>query len=152
MVEKFFAAHQVKWGLVAGFCAAMLIAGCSQTPKPTDHLYQQLGAKAGLEQLVDGVLVEIEHDRQIVHHFKDTDIARFRRLLIEQLCELSGGPCKYTGVSMQESHTGFAITPADFDNLVNHFIKVMTAQNIPVATQNALLAKLAPMYSDVINR
>jgi hemoglobin len=87
-----------------------------------------------------------------VHHFKDTDIERFRRLLIEQLCQLAGGPCQYTGASMQESPTGFHITPADFDNLVNHFIQVMTAQNIPVATQNALLAKLAPMYSDVINR
>jgi hemoglobin len=141
--------HQKLLGLLT---AALFIAGCAQPPAPTDSLYQQLGATAGLEQLVDGVLVEIEHDPQIVHHFKDTDIARFRRLLIEQLCQLSGGPCQYTGASMQESHTGFAITPADFNNLVNHFIKVMTAMQIPVASQNALLAKLAPMYSDVINR
>ncbi len=129
-----------------------LLTGCANPSRPTDSLYQQLGATAGLEQLVDGVLVEIERDPQIAHHFKDTDIVRFRRLLIEQLCQLSGGPCQYTGATMQESHTGFAITPADFDNLVNHFIKVMSAQQIPVTTQNALLAKLAPMYSDVINR
>ncbi|MBN8447357.1 MAG: group 1 truncated hemoglobin [Gammaproteobacteria bacterium] len=129
-----------------------LLTGCANPSRTTDSLYQQLGATAGLEQLVDGVLVEIERDQQIVHHFKDTDIVRFRRLLIEQLCQLSGGPCQYTGATMQESHTGFAITPADFDNLVNHFIKVMSAQQIPVTTQNALLAKLAPMYSDVINR
>lgn len=133
-------------------CLSFWIASCAQFSAPQPTLYEQLGANAGLEKLVDGVLVEIENDKQIVHHFKDTDIARFRRLLIEQLCELSSGPCKYTGATMQESHTGFKISPADFDNLVNHFIKVMTAQNIPVATQNELLAKLAPMYSDVINR
>ena len=130
----------------------LALAGCANQAQAPDHLYQQLGATAGITKLVDGVLGEIEQDQQIVHHFKDTDIPRFRRLLIEQLCELSGGPCKYTGATMQESHTGFAITPADFDNLVNHFIKVMTAQNIPVAAQNALLKKLAPMYKDVINR
>ena len=138
--------------LLTFLASMLLITSCAKTPQPADSLYQQLGAAAGLEQIVDGVLVEIERDPQIVHHFKDTDIARFRRLLIEQLCQLSGGPCQYTGATMQESHTGFAITPADFDNLVNHFIKVMTAQNIPVASQNALLAKLAPMYKDVINR
>lgn len=130
----------------------LVLTGCSNTPEPEDWLYQQLGAGPGLEQLADGLLREIEQDQQIVHHFKDTDIARFRKLLIEQFCELSGGPCKYTGATMQESHTGFQITEADFDNLVGHLIKVMTEQQVPVAAQNRLLAKLAPMYRDVVYR
>lgn len=129
-----------------------LLVGCSSNPEAPDWLYQQLGAAAGVEKLADGLLHEIEHDPQIVHHFKDTDIPRFRKLLIEQLCELSGGPCKYTGATMQESHTGFQITQADFDNLVNHLIKVMAAQQVSVAAQNRLLAKLAPMYKDVVYR
>lgn len=128
------------------------LGACSQTPAAKVELYQQLGAQAGLEQLVDGLLLEIEQDQQIVHHFKDTDIARFRGLLIEQLCELSGGPCQYSGASMQESHTGFQITQADFDNLVRHLMKVMQQQNIDIKAQNELLALLAPMYKDVVYR
>lgn len=147
-----FSAKPANWLFAMAVAVILLLTSCAKSPQPADSLYQQLGAASGLERLVDGVLVEIEHDPQIVHHFKDTDIPRFRRLLIEQLCQLSGGPCQYTGATMQESHTGFAITPADFDNLVTHFINVMTAQKIPVASQNALLAKLAPMYKDVINR
>ncbi|MBU2224235.1 MAG: group 1 truncated hemoglobin [Gammaproteobacteria bacterium] len=131
--------------------AVLILSGCSQT-STKDHLYQQLGSSAGIEKIVDGLLVEIEQDPQIVHHFRDTDIPRFRKLLIEQLCELSGGPCKYTGASMQESHTGFKITQADFDNLVRHLMKVMTEQNIPIAAQNQLLGMLAPMYGDVVYR
>lgn len=127
------------------------ISGCAPR-SPADELYQQLGAKAGVEQIVDGLLIEIEQDPQIVQHFRDTDIARFRMLLIEQLCELSGGPCKYSGASMAESHTGFQISQADFDNLVVHLMKVMTAQQIPLAAQNRLLAMLAPMYGDVVYR
>jgi len=53
---------------------------------------------------------------------------------------------------MQESHTGFQITQADFDNLVGHLIKVMTEQKVAVSAQNRLLAKLAPMYQDVVYR
>ncbi|TXH97136.1 MAG: group 1 truncated hemoglobin [Rheinheimera sp.] len=139
-------------GILIRALLLLVLTGCSSSPEPKDWLYQQLGGAPGLEQLADGLLREIEQDRQIVHHFKDTDIARFRKLLIEQFCELSGGPCKYSGATMQESHTGFQITEADFDNLVGHLIKVMTEQQVPVAAQNRLLAKLAPMYKDVVYR
>ncbi len=53
---------------------------------------------------------------------------------------------------MQESHTGFQITQADFDNLVRHLMKVMQQQNIDIKAQNELLALLAPMYKDVVYR
>lgn len=142
-------------GLWLGLCLSVLslilASGCSQTVAK-DQLYQQLGGGNGITKIVDGLLVEIEHDQQIVHHFRDTDIERFRKLLIEQLCELSGGPCIYTGASMQESHTGFKITQADFDNLVRHLMKVMTALDISIPTQNQLLGLLAPMYGDVVYR
>lgn len=144
--------HAKLWRLAYCLTFCLSITACSQTPLAKDNLYQELGAKAGLEQLVDGLLVEIEQDRQIVHHFQDTDIPRFRNLLIEQLCELSGGPCKYSGATMQESHTGFHITQADFDNLVSHLMKVMQQQNIDIKAQNQLLALLAPMYKDVVYR
>jgi hemoglobin len=130
--------------------ATLMLTACQQSPETT--LYQRLGGEAGVEKIVDGVLYGIEHDQSIVHHFADTDVPRFRRLLIEQFCELSGGPCKYSGVSMQESHTGFQITQAHFDALVNHLISAMQQQQVPVEAQNEFLAMLAPMYKDVVYR
>ena len=130
--------------------ATLVLTACQQSPETT--LYQRLGGEAGVEKIVDGVLYGIEHDQSIVHHFEDTDIPRFRRLLIEQFCELSGGPCKYTGVSMQESHTGFQITQAHFDALVNHLITAMQQQKVAIEAQNEFLAMLAPMYKDVVYR
>jgi len=144
------ASYPALW-LIWSVLVLFSISGCSQTTAK-DQLYQQLGSSVGIEKIVDGLLVEIEHDPQIVHHFRDTDIARFRKLLIEQICELSGGPCRYTGASMQESHTGFNITQADFDNMVRHLMIVMTAQNISTPAQNQLLGLLAPMYGDVVYR
>lgn len=130
--------------------ATLVLAACQQSPETT--LYQRLGGQTGVENIVDGVLAGIEQDQSIVHHFADTDIPRFRRLLIEQFCELSGGPCKYTGVSMQESHTGFQITQAHFDALVNHVITAMQQQKVTIEAQNEFLAMLAPMYKDVVYR
>ena len=130
--------------------SALLLSSCSQINSPS--LYQQLGGEAGIEAITDGLLHEIEHDKRIVHHFADTDIARFRRLLAEQLCELSGGPCVYSGGTMQQSHTGFNISLADYDALVEGLIKVMQQQNISISAQNQLLALLAPMYKDISYR
>lgn len=137
----------VKYLLLA---LCLTVTACQQSTQTS--LYQRLGGQPGVEKIVDGVLYGIEHDQSIVHHFADTDIPRFRRLLIEQFCELSGGPCKYSGVSMQESHTGFQITQAHFDALVNHLITAMQQHNVPVEAQNELLAILAPMYKDVVYR
>lgn len=137
----------VKYILLA---VTLALTACQHSPETS--LYQRLGGESGVEKIVDGVLYGIEHDQSIVHHFSDTDIPRFRRLLIEQFCELSGGPCKYTGVSMQESHTGFQITQAHFDALVNHLITAMQQQKVAVEAQNEFLAMLAPMYKDVVYR
>ncbi|MBM35524.1 MULTISPECIES: group I truncated hemoglobin [unclassified Arsukibacterium] len=139
----------VKPGILFGF-SLLLLLGCSTATQPV--LYQRLGADEGISAIVDGLLFEIEHDARIVHHFADTDISRFRAMLTEQLCELSGGPCRYSGSTMQESHTGFNITLADYDALVEGLIKVMQRQQISIADQNALLALLAPMYKDISYR
>ena len=126
------------------------LTGCSQRTEAS--LYQQLGGEPGIAAITDGLLREIEQDQRIVHHFADTDIARFRTLLAEQLCALSGGPCVYTGGTMQESHTGFNISLADYDALVESLINVMQQQNISISAQNQLLALLAPMYKDISYR
>ncbi|MEE2024130.1 group I truncated hemoglobin [Alkalimonas mucilaginosa] len=136
--------------LLSLLSTALLLLACSQTPQPS--LYQQLGEEAGITAITDHLLYRIEHDPLIVNHFRDTDIPRFRHLLIEQLCELSGGPCVYSGATMEESHTGLNLNTRDFDRLVNHLISAMQQQGIPYGTQNQLLALLAPMYPEVIGR
>ena len=53
---------------------------------------------------------------------------------------------------MRESHTGFQITQAHFDALVNHLITAMQQQKVAIEAQNEFLAMLAPMYKDVVYR
>ncbi|MEH8018804.1 group 1 truncated hemoglobin [Rheinheimera muenzenbergensis] len=129
---------------------SIFVSSCSHNTAPS--LYQQLGGADGIAAITDGLLREIEQDKRIVHHFADTDIDRFRTLLAEQLCQLSGGPCVYSGGTMQESHTGFNISLADYDALVEGLIKVMQRQQISISAQNQLLALLAPMYKDISYR
>ena len=70
--------------------------------------------------------------------------------LAEQICNVTGGPCKYTGANMKKAHIDMKIKKSDFNAVVEGLQDAMTAHNIPFRVQNQLLARLAPMHRDVI--
>jgi hemoglobin len=132
--------------------ALIALAGCAQQPPKDDQLYRDLGEQAGITRIVEGMLLNIARDPRIVRHFENIDIVRLRDKLVEQLCVEAGGPCTYTGDSMEESHTGQHLTPSDFNALVENLQDAMDAEGVPTPAQNRLLARLAPMRAQVIDR
>lgn len=137
-------------GLVLLLC--LLLGACAQQSPKDDSLYQQLGGEPGITRIVEGMLLRIAEDPRIVEHFQSVDIQRVRDKLVEKFCAEAGGPCTYSGDSMEESHKGMALTPSDFNALVENLQASMTAEAVPVPTQNRLLARLAPMRGQVIDR
>jgi len=130
----------------------LLLAGCAQHATAPDALYQQLGGGDGIRALVQNLLQRSLDDKRIAHHFADTDMERLEEKLTEQICELSGGPCTYSGETMEKSHAGFNISEGDFNALVENLQLAMAERNIAEGAQNRLLALLAPMRPQVIYR
>ncbi|MDR8016327.1 group I truncated hemoglobin [Ectopseudomonas guguanensis] len=137
---------------LAVLCLPLLLAACAQQAPRDDGLYRALGEEPGIVRIVEGMLLGSARDPRIARHFRDIDIERLREKLIEQLCFESGGPCVYTGDSMEESHKGLRLTPSDFNALVEHLQDAMEAEGVPTPAQNRLLARLAPMRGQVIDR
>ena len=137
---------------LAMLCLPLLLAACAQQAPRDDGLYRALGEEPGIVRIVEGMLLGSARDPRIARHFLDIDIERLRDKLIEQLCFESGGPCVYTGDSMEESHKGMRLTPSDFNALVEHLQDAMDAEGVPTPAQNRLLARLAPMRGQVIDR
>ena len=125
------------------------LGGC-QSMLQHDSLYDQLGGQPAIEKIVDNFIEEISFDPQIVTHFKDTNIDRLRTKLIEKLCNVSGGPCEYTGDSMEQVHHKMNITEAEFNRTVDLLINAMNKAGVNLRTQNRLLARLAPLREDII--
>jgi hemoglobin len=125
----------------------LLSAACASQPTT---LYQQLGGDKGVSMITDDFLANLSQDNRMLFHFEQTDIQIFRQRLIDHLCVVSDGECVYEGASMFDAHIGLHITQADFDAVVGHLIEALKQQHIPLATRNALLAKLAPMYPEII--
>ncbi|SDQ01907.1 group I truncated hemoglobin [Ectopseudomonas guguanensis] len=137
---------------LAVLCLPLLLAACAQQAPRDDGLYHALGEEPGIVRIVEGMLLGSARDPRIARHFRGIDIERLREKLIEQLCFESGGPCVYTGDSMEESHKGLRLTPSDFNALVEHLQDAMEAEGVPTPAQNRLLARLAPMRGQVIDR
>lgn len=119
-------------------------------PAADTALYQALGEKPGITSLVDDFVARLVADARISDMFKKTNLTNLRTQLTDQLCVVSGGPCKYTGADMKTSHQDLDIQKHHFNALVEDLQAAMDARNIPFGKQNQLLARLAPMHRDVI--
>lgn len=115
-------------------------------------LYHELGEEPGLEAITHDLLATLQKDPRTASYFADADLKRLHEKLVEQLCQVSDGPCRYTGRSMQRAHEGLHITRAAFNALVEDLQDVMDQRQIPYHTQNRLLARLAPMVHDIEDR
>jgi hemoglobin len=115
-----------------------------------DTLYRALGERAGLAAMMDRFVDALVADPRIGKQFEKTSRKHLSKQLTDQLCQVAGGPCIYDGPDMKTAHEQMDIHRADFNRLIELLQSTMDAQGVPFATQNRLLARLAPMHRDII--
>ncbi len=145
----------MRYPAIAVALATMLaLAGCQSLVEETDRsksLYQQLGERSGIANIVEDLLYLIVEDERINEQFRGVDVRQFHTNLTDQLCELSGGPCTYSGREMRESHADMNVTDTQFNALAENLILAMEQNNIPTGAQNRLIKKLVPLYPEIRN-
>ena len=123
----------------------------------TQSLYDRLGGKAAIVKVVDDFVSNCAADARINSFFAVTAkdpkrMAAFKTNLVDQICEASGGPCKYTGKDMKTAHAGMGITNTHFNALVEDLQKTLNTFKVAEADQKALLAVLEPMRAQIVER
>jgi hemoglobin len=153
-------------GIAAPVLALLLLVGCVAQPAhqstksgsppastgAKDALYRELGGKDGITKVVDLFLAKVDNDLRINLFFEKTDHQDLRNLVIEQFCQATGGPCVYSGRSMEEAHSGLSLTDADFTAFVEDLIAALDELKVPKASQEKLLALLGPMKPQVLGQ
>lgn len=114
-----------------------------------DSLYERIGA-ARLERIVEDYVATLSSDPRTRRPFGQSDLRRIARVLTEQLCDLTGGPCQYRGDSMRDVHAGHGITEREFLSGVELLREVLIRQGVGIRERNELLALLAPLKSEVV--
>jgi hemoglobin len=113
-------------------------------------IFEQTGGEAVLKSAVEQFANIILDDSRINFVFAGTNMDIFKSRLYSQLCELSGGGCKYSGRDMHTAHAKLDITNAQFNALTEDLYKAMSRVGVRYRVQNKLVALLAPMQKDIV--
>ena len=136
---------------------ALAIAACGggkkedTTVKAGDKsLYDRLGGKDAITAVVDDFVNTAASDDKIKQFFANTEAPAFKAKLVDQICEATGGPCKYTGKDMKTAHTGMKVTEDDFNALVGDLVKSLDKFKVPEKEKTELLTALGGMKGDIV--
>ena len=147
---------QWKRRLVIGVLSLVALAGCATTGEQMamqeKSLYDRLGGKPAITAVVDDFVARVAADRRINRFFANTDVPPFKAKLVDQICEASGGPCKYTGKDMKTAHAGMGVANTDFDALVEDLVTTLDKFKVPEKEKGELLGVLGPMRKDIVSK
>jgi hemoglobin len=119
-------------------------------------LYQRLGGVYAIATVVDDFIDRIMHDQRLnanplvdeAHH--RVAPAGFKYLATEMVCMATGGPQKYTGKSMKDSHANLKITGKEWDAFLDDFQQTLNKFKVPGAEQAELKAIIDSTRSDIV--
>lgn len=141
---------RVRSYLISLLCLGVGSAAFAQAPN--DAALAAYGGFAGLSKMTQDFVERIQKNPSIGRFFKEADPERLQAMLTDQFCDVLGGGCKYSGKSMREAHAGMKVGSADFNALAEELQNALTAAKVPFSDQNKLIAKLAPMHRDVVEK
>ena len=119
-------------------------------------LYERLGGVYSIATVVDDFIDRIMVDRRLnanprvdeAHH--RVSPAGFKYLVTEMVCWAAGGPQKYTGRSMSESHEHLRITGPEWDAFLDDLQTTLDKFQVPQAEQAELKTIVASTRADIV--
>jgi hemoglobin len=141
--------------IAAGLLLGTLSLGIGLAKEKT--LYDNLGKKKGITGVVNDFVGNVGGDARINGYFKATvadpkRLAKFKKNLIDQICQAAGGPCVYTGKDMKTAHAGMGVDDAAFGALVEDLVKSLDKFHVAEKDKNTLLGVLGPMKKDIVEK
>jgi hemoglobin len=143
--------------LLPALALAAALSACAAPPPPASPprdaaLFDQLGGMAGIERIVSDAVDRSLADPRIAWALDNTNHGRLKRLISQQFCNLSGGPCPRRERGMGPAHRHLGLREAHFNALVENLQDSMDAAGTPFRAQLRLLRLLAPMKREIVAR
>jgi len=147
--------------------AAVLMAGTFAVTSPAagqaasaqakpKSLYDRLGGVYSIATVVDDFIERLLVDDTLNANpaIKEarTRVAKagLKFQVTSLVCEVTGGPCKYSGRTMKESHQHLNITQAQWDAMVGDFRKTLDQFKVPQQEQQELIKIVGSTKADIV--
>jgi hemoglobin len=129
-------------------CLSVVLSGGAVAQEKS--LYERLGGKDGIKAVIDELVTIVAADTRINKKFARSNVDRLKFMLVEQICAVTGGPCKYTGRDMKTAHKNMGVTEGEFNALVENLVKALDKYNVGEREKKELLNLLAPMKPQIV--
>ena len=119
-------------------------------------LYERLGGVYSIATVVDDFIDRVMSDPRLnanprvdeAHH--RVSPAGFKYYVTEMVCGATGGPQKYTGRTMKDSHEALMITADEWQAFLDDFQQTMDKFGVPQKEQDELKAIVDSTRADIV--
>ena len=131
-------------------------AAQAQQPSAQKVLFERLGGLKGITVVVDDFIDRLVANGTLnknpaIDAGRTSSPAPYLKFHVSALvCEVTGGPCKYTGKAMKESHSHLNITENEWSVMAAEFKKSLDKFKVPAAEQAELFAIVGTTKSDIV--
>lgn len=142
---------------IALLCGMTETALAQQTEQ-IKPLYDRLGGLRGIAVVVDDFIDRLVVNKTLnknpaINAGRKSSPAPYLKVQVSQLmCEVTGGPCKYTGRAMKESHAHLNISEMEWDVMTSEFKKSLDKYKVPAAEQKELFDIVGKTKADIVTR
>jgi hemoglobin len=141
-----------------GFLALSTATAQAAEAQPTTSLYDRLGGVYPISVVVDS-FIELLLVNDVLNANPAIKAARERvpaaglKFHVTALvCQQTGGPCKYTGRGMKESHAHLNINEKEWQAMLADFRRVLNNYGVPAKEQQELVAIVESTKKDIVVR
>jgi hemoglobin len=142
-----------------GLLALVFVAApaFSQTKAATagPSLYTRLGGYDAIAAVSDDFIARLAADKQLARFLvgmSDNSKAHLRQLVVDLLCQATGGPCVYIGRDMKTAHKGLGITGSDWDLSVKALVASLDKFKVPQKEKDELLVIASSLKADIVEK
>jgi hemoglobin len=119
-------------------------------------LYERLGGVYAIAAVVDDFIDRVMDDSRLnanpkvneAHH--RVSPAGFKYLVAEQVCQAAGGPQRYTGRTMYDSHVHLGITDEEWQAFLDDLGQTLDKFRVPEAERAELFAIVDSTKKDIV--
>ena len=121
-------------------------------------LYERLGGLKGITMVVDDFINRLVANKTLnknpaINAGRKSSPAPYLKYQVsEMVCQVTGGPCKYTGKAMKESHSHLNISEAEWSVMASEFKKSLDKFKVPAAEQKELFEIVGTTKGDIVVR
>jgi hemoglobin len=127
----------------------------AQEMKQEKSLYERLGGVHAIAAVVDDFIDRIWVNKVLNENPKNKEASGIKKpalkyLATELVCQVTGGPQKYTGRPLRDVHQGLNISEREWDAMVVDFKATLGKFNVPAKEQEELLAIVGSTKGDIV--